>query len=120
MILLWVVLVGTGQIPELSSAPVEIGSHLVAEVVTALALVVAGVGLFRDWQWSRRLYPVALGMLLYTVINSAGYYADLGETGMVGMFTLLTVATSLLILKIVSRQERPAGAGETQRGELDA
>lgn len=35
-------------------------------------------------------------MLLYIVINSAGYYAQLGEIAVVGMFTVL-IATTLLL-----------------------
>lgn len=93
----WAVLYVTGEIPELSTAPYEIGYHLAAELLTALALLAAGAGVLAGRALPARLYPVALGMLLYTVINSAGYYAQLGELPMVGMFTALTVATVLAL-----------------------
>ena len=41
-------------------------------------------------------------MLLYIVINSAGYYAQLGEIAMVGMFTGLTAMTLLLRIDYVN------------------
>lgn len=93
----WLMLYLTGGIPELRTVPIEIGYHLAAEVLTAVMLVTAGFGLLRGPYWVERLYPVALGMLLYTVINSAGYYAQLEDLVMVGMFTVLTIVTLTLI-----------------------
>jgi hypothetical protein len=120
MLGLWGMFYATGRIPELTTAPYEIGYHLAAETLTALALVTAGVGLFRCHAWAWRLYPVALGMLLYTVINSAGYYAQLGEIAMVGMFTVLTAATLLLIIDYLTGRTRMSSQKSTQRGDLDA
>lgn len=99
----WAILSLTGGIPELTTAPFEIGYHLFAEFLTATALLASGIGLRRGWTRMRRLYPVALGLLLYTVINSAGYYAQSGDVAMVGMFTVLTVATVALLVEYVSR-----------------
>ena len=90
---LWTVLVATGQVPELRTAPLEVGYHLLAELATALALVAAGVGRLRGTAWADRLFPVALGMLLYTTVNSAGYYAALAEWPVIVAFGVLTAAT---------------------------
>lgn len=90
-------LVGTGQLLELETAPFEIGYHLVAEVLTALVLVLSGVGVLRAGRVAGRLYPIALGMLGYTVVNSAGYDAERGEWLVVGMFAALTLASVVLI-----------------------
>jgi hypothetical protein len=120
MLGLWGMFYATGQIPELTTAPYEIGYHLAAETLTALALVTAGVGLFRRHAWAWRLYPVALGMLLYTVINSAGYYAQLREIAMVGMFTVFTATTLLLIIDYLTGRTRMSSQKSTQRGDLDA
>lgn len=117
MLGLWSVLLGTGAVPELETAPYEIGYHLVTEVGTALALLGAGLGLLRHAPLATRLYPVALGMLLYTVINSAGYYARRGDVAMVGLFTVLTVGTLLLLGgHVLGRRpgmsRRPVSGGE--------
>lgn len=90
---IWTMLLVTDQVPELETAPLTIYYHLVAEFLTAIALLVTGTGLLAKRNWAFRGYLAALGMLLYTVINSAGYYADLGESSMVGMFAFLTVTT---------------------------
>jgi hypothetical protein len=52
-------------------------------------LMIAGVRLLqaRGTRWG----PVAIGMLIYTVINSAGYFAEQGAWGMVAMFGALLV-----------------------------
>ncbi|MEF8975189.1 MAG: hypothetical protein V5A21_03050 [Halapricum sp.] len=122
MIVFWAGLALTGGIPELDTAPVEIGYHLVAELLTASALVAAGLGILRGYEWGSRLYPVALGLLLYTVINSAGYYAALGNVPMVGMFSVLTVATLFLLVDYVRGSdvgpERAGGRPESSSGRL--
>jgi hypothetical protein len=38
-----------------------------------------------------------MGMLLYTVIVSAGYYANLGDITIVGMFILFQILTIIFI-----------------------
>lgn len=94
MIGLWAVLLTTGQVPELQTARLQIAYHLAAELLTAAAaLLVTGLGTVTGRSWAGRGYLVALGMLLYTVINSAGYYAELGDASMVGVFGILTVLT---------------------------
>ena len=99
---MWSVLLATGQVPELQTAPIEIGLHLAAEGLTAAALLVAGVGLLRTRRWATSMFALALGMLLYTVVNSAGYYGQLGEWAMVGFFAVLGVLTVMLGWVVVS------------------
>lgn len=93
MIGLWSVLLMTGQVPELQTARLQITYHLTAEFLTAVTLLGTGIGVVYGHHWAGGGYLVALGMLLYTVINSAGYYAELGEFPMVGLFALLTITT---------------------------
>ena len=85
-----------GQVPELETEPIRIRFHLAAEFVTAAALILGGVGLLADSAWGSKLHLVAMGMLLYTVIVSPGYFAQKGEWPMVGMFAVV------LILALVS------------------
>ncbi len=93
---MWSVLLGTGQVPELQTASIEIGLHLAAEGLTAVALLVAGFGLLRARRWATSMFALALGMVLYTVVNSAGYYGQLGEWPMVGFFGVLGLITVAL------------------------
>ena len=114
MLSLWAVLLITGQVPEVEQGRTDIWFHLGAEVVTASLLMIAGIALLRSTSpsgptaRSRLLSAFALGALLYTAINSAGYYAELGEWPAVAMFGLLTIATIVGIVRLLSiRSPRP-------------
>ena len=96
---LWTGLLIGGEVPELQSDPVGIATHLIAESMTALALVSAGLAMLKDWRWSASLRHLALGLLLYSTVSSLGYY--LGRPGgepFVALFLLLISATLLILL----------------------
>lgn len=116
MVGMWTGLSLAGDIPELATAPLEIGTHLLAEGLTALALLLSGLGVWRGWAQARAGLLASLGMLLYTVINSAGYYAQLGEGAMVGMFAVLTLATVLSLVALVGDWSPRRGDAEVGGG----
>ena len=89
MLAMWSFFLAAGQVPELASEPYRIALHLAAEFATAIALLVAGIGLLKKASWARTLYFIASGMLLYSLIASPGYYAQQGGWAFVGMFALL-------------------------------
>jgi peptidoglycan/LPS O-acetylase OafA/YrhL len=91
----------SNQIPELETEPYRIGFHLAGEFATAIALIVGGVGLLTGQGWASWLYMVAVGMLLYTVIVSPGYFAQRGEWPFVGMFAVLLVLAVVSIILVV-------------------
>ena len=97
MIGMWLSLIATNQVPEIRSEPVRITYHLIGEFLTAILLLIGGVGLFTNRGWGFHVFLISMGMLLYTVIVSAGYYGQQGDMAMVGMFTLLQVLTLLFI-----------------------
>jgi hypothetical protein len=80
------------QIPELEHEPIRIKFHIVAEILTALALSVSGIALLLGEQWAKHAYLVSLGMLIYTLIVSPGYFAQKGDWKWVGFFAVLMVA----------------------------
>lgn len=93
MIGMWGFLLSTDQVPELGEGSRGIYFTLTAEFLTAVLLIISGAGLWLGSQWARTLSPISLGMLLYTVIASAGYDADRNNLPMVAMFIVLTVLT---------------------------
>ena len=97
MICMWSVFLVTNQVPELKTAPLKISYHLLAEFLTAILLLIGGFGLFTKKVWGFHLYLISLGMLLYTVIVSAGYYVNLGDMIMVSMFMVFQVFTIIFI-----------------------
>lgn len=93
----WAFFLVAGQVPEVVTAPVALGFHLAAETATAIALIVGGVGALRRAPWAARLLLVANGLLIYTVITSPGYFAQLGQWPLVAMFAALLVLALLSI-----------------------
>lgn len=101
MIAQWAISLVTGQVPELETEPFRIRFHLAGEFATALALLVAGVALLTDRAWSGWFYPLAVGMLLYTVIVSPGYFADRGQWAFVAMFAAILVLALIGLVLVV-------------------
>jgi len=87
----WVFFLVTRQVPELKTEPVRIAFHLAGEFLTAAALIAGGVGLLVQNALGAQIYPVAMGMLIYTIIVSPGYFAQKRVWPLVGMFGILLV-----------------------------
>ena len=98
---MWIMLVFTGQVPYLDTPQVEIKLHIFTELLTAGALILGGVSMLRRWKRLNPLHYVSQGMLIYALINSSGYYIDLGEAAMAAMFGFLLLGTlaSLLVFR---------------------
>ena len=97
----WLVFLATGQVPELVTEPLRIRFHLAAEFATALALLVGGLALLTGQAWGRWFYLLAMGMLLYTVIVSPGYFAQKGQWAFVGMFAVVLLLALVSIALVV-------------------
>lgn len=98
MIGMWISLITTNQVPEINTEPIRISYHLIGEFLTAILLLIGGFGLFTHRGWSFHVFLISMGMLLYTVIVSAGYYGQNGDIIMVVMFTLFQILTVLFIV----------------------
>ncbi len=107
MILQWVFFLVTGSVPEVKTAPTSLAFHLVDEFLTALVLILGGSALLQRKAWGRPVLLVGLGMLLYTIIVSAGYFAQNGTWPLVGMFAILLIL-DLYCLRILIRPETRA------------
>jgi hypothetical protein len=85
----WGFFLATGQVPELQTEPMRIIAHLIGEFLTAILLMIGGIAYFKKNEAAKNLLLVAAGMLFYTIIVSPGYFAQLGQWPIVGMFVLL-------------------------------
>ncbi len=101
MVLMWLVFYFTGSIPELATEPARIAMHLAAEFATAIALIVGGWGLLKIKPWGEQIYLLATGALLYTMIQSPGYFLHNGETGLVVMFAALIMLALFILVKLL-------------------
>jgi len=61
----------------------------------AIVLIISGIGLLRKSKRAEKLFLVAMGLLLYSVINAAGYYGQNGDWVMVGMFSVVSLVSIL-------------------------
>jgi hypothetical protein len=91
MIAQWIYSLVSRQVPELSTKPAEIMLHILAEGVTALLLIIGGAALLGQSLLGYPLTLLAMGMLLYTLINSSGYFIQRRNWIPVIMFALLLV-----------------------------
>jgi peptidoglycan/LPS O-acetylase OafA/YrhL len=111
---LWVVLLATGQVPEVTEGRADIWFHVAAELAAAVLLAAAGVSVLRGRPRGRLLAGMAVGALGYTTINSAGYYAEAGDGAPVVLFGLLLVLTVLAALRI-ARHETAGTTGAARQ-----
>ena len=93
---LWGMLLLTGNVPELVSAPISITFHLIAEFSMGILMLISGIALLCRARWASWLFVLSSGLVIYAVINSAGYYGQAGNWAMVGMFMGLLVVTVVL------------------------
>jgi hypothetical protein len=94
---MWSVSYFSKQIPELESEPIRIKFHLAAEFTTAIVLLIAGTALITNQAWAVSAHLIAMGMLLYTVIVSPGYFAQKGQWGYVVMFAVILDLAVIII-----------------------
>ncbi len=98
MIGIWSMFILTGQVPEMATEPAEIMLHLLAEFITAVLLIGGGISLLKKIKIGYNLNLVAMGMLLYTLIVSPGYYLQKEDLAIVGVFILLFISTLVFLI----------------------
>jgi hypothetical protein len=91
----WAFALWTGAIPEVGEGRSDIWFHIAAEIVTGVILVSGGIGILvaPDAGWSSMLSAFGLGLVVYTLIQSPGYYVDRGERPMIVMFSTIWLFT---------------------------
>jgi hypothetical protein len=97
MMAAWCTFYAINAVPVIDNAPWEATMHLTAEFTTAALLIISGMGLLARARWAVQVNIFASGMLVYTLIQSPGYFlqhrALVFVAGFAGCF-LLTVLLS--------------------------
>jgi uncharacterized membrane protein len=106
IILQWIFFLVTGSIPELETAPWEIGHHISAEILLALGLLTGGIATLKSVRWGEKVLLVALGMAIYSEVNSPGYFAQLGQWALVAMFAILLVGAAWSVMLLLKAGDR--------------
>jgi len=100
---LWLMLYLTKQIPELKTEPVAIAFHVAAETLMGALSLLSGIFLLIGFSWAPYFFILAMGLVIYAVINSAGYYGQKKQWSFVIMFGIILIASvSLVILNLFS------------------
>ena len=89
MLVVWGILLTTGQFIELRTSPFEAVFLLVAEFLTAVSLILGGFGLLTGKSWGLRTDLTALGMLLYCTVYSTGIFGQAGNAPAAGFFVVV-------------------------------
>ncbi len=97
MLIVWGILLATGQEAAVSAGMPSALSLLAAEFLTAFSLLIGGFGLLTGRKWGLRAALVALGMLLYCVIFSIGVFAERGIAPAVAWFVFVTLASAFFV-----------------------
>ena len=98
---LWFMLLFTRQVPELETEPIAISFHITAESLMGILSLLSGILMLVNLQWSLYLFILTMGLVIYAVINSAGYYGQRKEWGFVIMFAIILIITISLVLLIL-------------------
>jgi hypothetical protein len=104
MIVQWTFTILAGGVPEFQTEPWRIGFHLAAEFSTALVLMTGGLATLRSVVWGRDILLVGLGMVIYSELVSPGYFAQLGQWPMVGMFAVLLGGAIWSVVLLLSKE----------------
>ncbi|HOO55882.1 MAG TPA: hypothetical protein PLN69_03600 [bacterium] len=100
----WIMFFAMGDVPGLDSEPVRTWFHIVAENMVGIALLAGGAGMWKEKRWGFMLYLVGMGMLLYAIVNSPGFYIERGDTYMIYVFSgSFIVAVIMAVLTFVKR-----------------
>jgi hypothetical protein len=93
IIVMWLIILNGQSLPETRTT---LSFHLASEFLMATFCIVSGILVLRRKHPGRLLNMAALGMMIYSVLNAAGYYGDRGETAAMIMFIVLAALTLLI------------------------
>lgn len=105
VVVLWVLILGYGQVREEST---EMSFHIISELIMAGLCVAGGISLVKNGR--RKSSVAAHAMVVYSVLNAAGYYAGQNDlpTVLSFMFIFLLSVAALIALLFLSEHQEPA------------
>jgi len=92
---MWSMIILTGGITE---GLIEISFHLFSEFLMSILLIIGGIGLLRNKVYGKNIFLISNSMLIYSVLNAAGYYGEKSDFIMLFMFLAFFIISSFLII----------------------
>jgi hypothetical protein len=88
---LWLMILNNQVLPE---GRTELAFHLFSEFFMATICIAGGILLLRKNRVGKPFTIIGLSMVIYSVLNAAGYYAEKHEIPMAVMFIVLFLVTA--------------------------
>ena len=98
----WIFFILTGNVPEFTTAFWEIIFHIIVEFLTAFILLITGWRMITKRKYAIQGNLVAQGMLIYSVINSSGYFVQQGQWIFIIMFVAILVLSLASVHKLLN------------------
>ena len=95
VITMWTMILLTQSPPE---GKTELTFHLISEFIMALLCLFSGILMLKNKPIGKFLNVSGLGMVIYSVLNAAGYYGESNEVQMMIVFIVLLIFTSIAII----------------------
>ncbi len=105
MLIVWGVLLGAGNVPELKTTPLEAGFLLAAEFLTASSLILGGFGVLSAKTWGAHMDIAALGMLLYCTVYSVGVFSQASNVAAAGFFVVIAILAAVFSASFIVRSK---------------
>jgi len=93
--LLWILILAGDPLEE---GQIELTFHLVSEWIMAGLCIGSGFCLVRRYKLGNRVNLAAHSMLIYSLLNAAGYYAERGEGSLAILFIVLLIPSILILV----------------------
>ena len=99
----WLIIIRSGSFLE---GNYEMIFHLVSEFLMAVICILSGFKILMDHKSATYINLIAHGMVVYSVLNAAGYYSQRGESAAEILFILLFIISSMIILFHILRDTK--------------
>ncbi|MDP4221855.1 MAG: hypothetical protein Q8868_00970 [Bacteroidota bacterium] len=91
---MWTLIILKGNVPE---GKTELSFHLFSEFLMALVCIISGAFVIRKSSMGKHINMFGLGMVVYSVLNAAGYYGEKGSLAMMSIFIVLFILTLIAV-----------------------
>lgn len=106
MLIVWPILIITGQAAEINTNFPYMCFHLVSEFITAILCLITGIGLFINKNWAKKSYFLSSGFFIGAGYLAIGYYLFSNLSSNLPMLIMLIVINSIgLSLFIIVMQK---------------
>ena len=96
---MWIKILLLEKIPE---GRIELQFHLLSEFLMAIICIGGGICILLKKKFGLQLSLIGHSMIIYSVLNAAGYYGQRQQIGMTVMFIILLIISISQILVIPS------------------